>query len=195
MKKALSFLIVVSLCLSMLLTATSCALFKHPIEKFNDKMEKADSYQITITMSDVPFLGTITMTTKVDGNIQYSPTTLISEEEYIETDGDVEYKYSKNELGKWVKEKVTDKDDSEVFDEESFEELFNPKNYEKVKGEKNTYQQKDDVDFDEFKDVKITIEDDSCTIEMSVTSEGVTFNMEIVVSKIGEIELTLPEIG
>ncbi len=53
MKKALSFLIIVSLCLSMLMLATSCSS-KHPVEEFKEKMEKADSYQISITMSDVP---------------------------------------------------------------------------------------------------------------------------------------------
>lgn len=196
MKKTLSFLIIVSLCLSMLMLATSCSS-KHPIEEFKEKMEKADSYQMSITMSDVPFLGTVTMTAKVDGNIQYIPATMINEEVYTETVGDVEYQYTKDDSGKWTKTKVenTVDDTSSIYDDDSLNKLFNPDNYEKVKGEENTYKQKDDVDFENYENVKITIEDDSCTIEMSASLQGMTFGLKIVVSKIGEIELTLPTVG
>lgn len=196
MKKTLSFLIIVSLCLSMLMLATSCSS-KHPIEEFKEKMEKADSYQMSITMSDVPFLGTVTMTAKVDGNIQYIPATMINEEVYTETVGDVEYQYTKDDSGKWTKTKVenTVDDTSSIYDDDSLNKLFNPDNYEKVKGEENTYKQKDDVDFENYENVKITIEDNSCTIEMSASLQGMTFGLKIVVSKIGEIELTLPTVG
>ncbi len=196
MKKALSFLIIVSLCLSMLMMVTSCSS-KHPIEEFKEKMEKADSYQMSITMSDVPFLGTFTMTTKVDGNIQYTPAVMFNEEEYTETVGDVEYKYTKDDSGKWTKTKVEDTEDdsSSIYGDDSLNKLFNPDNYEKVKGEENTYKQKDDVDFEDYENVKITIEDDSCTIEMSFISNGITVGVKIAISKIGEIELTLPKVG
>ena len=196
MKKALSFLIIVSLCLSMLMMVTSCSS-KHPIEEFKEKMEKADSYQMSITMSDVPLFGTFTMTTEVDGNIQYTPAVMFNEEEYTETVGDVKYKYTKDDSGKWTKTKVEDTDDdsSSLYGDDSLNKLFNPDNYEKVKGEENTYKQKDDVDFEDYENVKITIEDDSCTIEMSAISDGMTFGVKIVISKIGEIELTLPKVG
>ena len=46
----------------------------------------------------------------------------------------------------------------------------------------------------DYEDVKITIEDDSCTIEMKAISDGMTFGVKIVISKIGEIELTLPKV-
>ena len=41
----------------------------------------------------------------------------------------------------------------------------------------------DDVDFEDYENVKITIEDDSCTIEMSAISDGMTFGVKIVISK------------
>ena len=175
---------------------SSCS-FKHPIENFKDKMSEADSYQMSITMSDVPLFGTFTMTTKVDGNIQYTPAVMFNDEEYTETVGDVEYKYTKDESGKWTKTKVEDTEDdsSSSYGDDSLNKLFNPDNYEKVKGEENTYKQKDDVDFEDYENVKITIEDDSCTIEMSSISDGMTFGVKIVISKIGEIELTLPKVG
>ena len=79
MKKTILLLLVVGTCLSLLMTMTSCS-FKHPIDEFKEKMEKADSYQMSVTMSDVPFLGTFTMAIKVDGNIQYTPAVMFNEE-------------------------------------------------------------------------------------------------------------------
>ncbi len=196
MKKIVSLLIIITMCVSLLMAFTSCSS-KHPIDEFKEKMEKADSYQMAITMSDVPLFGTFTMTTNVDGNIQYTPAVMFSEEEYVETVGDVKYKYTKDESGKWTKEKEeeTEEDDSSIFDDESMEKLFNPDNYEKVRGEKNTYKQKSDVTFDYYEDVKITIEEDSCTIEMNAISDAMTIGVKIVISKIGEVNLTLPKVG
>ena len=194
MKKVISLLIILATCLSILMAFTSCSS-KHPIDEFKEKMEKADSYQMSITMSDVPLFGTFTMTTKVDGNIQYTSAVMFSEEEYTETVDGVKYKYTKDDSGKWTKEKEeTNDDDSSIYGDESMAKLFNPDNYEKVKGEKNTYKQKSNVTFDDYEDVKITIEDDSFTIEMKAISDGMTFGVKIVISKIGEIELTLPNV-
>ena len=193
MKKVISLSIAIAMCMCFITAFTSCSS-KHPIDEFKEKMEKADSYQMSVTMSDVPFFGTFTMTTKVDGNIQYTPAVMFDEEEYIETVGDVKYKYTKDDSGKWTKEKEDSPDDSSIYDDESMEKLFNPDNYEKEKGEENIYKQKSDVEFDDYEDVKITIEEDSCTIEMKAISDGLTFGVKIVISKIDEIELKLPEV-
>ena len=195
MKKIVSLFLIIVACASLMLASASCST-KHPLVAFQEKMEKADSYQITVTMSDVPLFGTFTMTTQVDGNIQYTPAVLFSEEEYTETVDGVKYTYTKDDSGKWTKEKdETTDDDSSVWVDESMQQLFNPDNFEKVKGEENTFVQKSDVTFDDYEDVKITITDDSCTMEMKTTSEGVTYGIKIVISKIGEIELTLPEVN
>ena len=193
MKKLVSMLIIIVTCACMLVAFTACSS-KHPIDEFKEKMENADSYQMTVTMSDVPFFGTFTVTTKVDGNIQYTPAVMFYEEEYIESIGNVKYKYTKDESGKWKKERETTGDDS-VYGEEAIEQLFDSENYEKEKGKDNTYKQKEDVTFDGYDDVKITVTEDSCTLEMKATSEGMTFGVKIVISKIGEIELHLPDIG
>ena len=197
MKKRYPRLLILSLCLSMLVLATACSA-KHPIEAFKQKLDKADSCQMSITMTNVPFWGSITMTTKIDGNIQYTPSVvLVCDEEYIETVGDVQYKYTKDDSGKWSKTKVenTDDDLSSIYGDKMMDQLFDPDNYEKVKGEENAYQQKTDVVFEDCENVKITISDASCTLEMSVTAEGMTFDVKIVISKIGEIKLTLPKVG
>ena len=191
MKKRISLLLIAVMCLSLLTTFTSCS-FKHPITDFRDKVEKAGSCQIDVTMYNVPFFGTIQATSKVDGNIQYTPAILLGEEEYIETVGDVKYKYTKNNSGKWIKEIDYDNSSDNDF---LTEELFNPDNYEKANGEKNTYTQKSSVNFDEFEDVKIIIADDSCTLEMKIISEGMVVDAKVVISKIGKINLTLPSVG
>ena len=192
MKKFVSLFLTLMLCISMMLIVTSCGT-KHPIEEFKNKMADADSYQMSFTMSNIPLFGTITITTKVDGNIQYTPAIMFNEEEYIETVGDTKYKYTKNEDGTWSKTQDTEEeDDSSVTSDKTMEELFNPDNYEKVQDKENTYKQKKDVTFDNFEDVTITIEEDSCTIEMMSTDEG--YGVKLVISKIGEIELTLPTV-
>ena len=124
MKKFVSLFLTLMLCISMMLIVTSCGT-KHPIEKFKNKMADADSYQMSVTMSNVPLFGTITMTTKVDGNIQYTPAIMFNEEEYIETVGDTKYKYTKNEDGTWSKTQDTEEeDDSSVTSDKTMEELF-----------------------------------------------------------------------
>lgn len=192
MKRIISLSLVMMLCASLLFAATSCAA-KHPIEEFKDKMAAEKNYQMTITLTNIPLFGTMTVTTKVDGNITYTPAVMFNEEEYTETVDGVEYKYTKNDDGKWTKTKVeVDEDSSEIADDESMQQLFNPENYEKVKDEKNTYKQKKDVTFDNFEDVVMTIDEDSCTIEMTATEGG--YGAKIVISKIGEIDLTLPTV-
>lgn len=172
--------------LSMVLMVTSCGT-KHPIEKFKNKMSDAGSYEMSVTMSDIPLLGTITMKTEVYGNIQYNPEGIFNEEEYIEIVGDAKYKYTKNEDGTWSK--TRDIDEADDFD---LEELFNSDNYEKAKDKESTYKQKKDVIFDDFEDVVMTIDEDVCTIEMVSKDDG--YGVKLIISKIGKIELTLPTI-
>lgn len=192
MKRMTSLLLALMLCISMMVIVTSCGT-KHPIEEFKNKMDSADSYQVSLTMSGVPFFGTITVITKVDGNIQYSSVAMSDMEEYIETVENVKYKYTKNDDGTWSKTQDTEEmSDSSVTDDETLEIFFNPDNYEKVDGEKNTYKQKKGISFDDFEDVVMTIEEDSCTMEMVSIEEG--YDVKIVISKIGEIELTLPTV-
>jgi hypothetical protein len=203
MKKIISLFLVSMLCLSMLLmTSCSSSSDQHPIEEFAEKMAEADSYQVALTMSDVPFLGTISFTLKVDGNIEYMPETVFEPEQYIEKVGDIEYSYSKDDNGNWVKTQVEEEeeDSSDNSDDNALAQLFDPENYEPVEGKENTYQQKAGVSFEDLdgmqvEDVVISIDDTSCTIEMTATIEGMVVGMKLVFSKIGEIELTLPTVS
>lgn len=190
MKKAISLFITLACCMSIMLGVTSCNA-KHPIEEFKSKMDAAGNYQISITMSEVPFFGTITTVTKVDGNIQYSLAAMFDTEEYTETVGNTVYKYTKNENGVWSKALDTDENDNTAgADSKTLETLFNPANYEKV--DEKTYKQKSDVSFDDFRDVVMTLEGDLCTIEMVSLEEG--YGVKFVISEVGKIELTLPPV-
>ena len=153
MKRIITLTMAFLICFSVTFTMTACtsdpeastpptttSVPKHPIEEFISRMRDADSAQMTMTMSDVPFLGTITMITKHDGNIEYTSGSLISDESYIETINDLRYEYTKNDDGKWIKSLITE-DESED-DSNDLTTLFeNPENFEKVEGKENTYKQ------------------------------------------------------
>lgn len=188
MKKIISLSLALALCASILLCATSCG-GNSAIEDFKKKMDDAGNYEMTLTMSNVPFFGTITMVTQVDGNVEHLEASTFSDEQYSETVGDVTYQYTKNEDGTFTKAQTEKKDkDSDVTSEKSMSQFFNPDNYDKV--DENTYKQNKNATFDSFKDVEITFENDSCTIQMVSIEEG--YNVELVISKIGEIDLELP---
>ncbi len=193
MRKAVFSIYITMICLvaSVTLMLTACS-FKHPITKFKEIMNKADSYQMKIKMSNVPLVGEVSMLVKVDGNIEYTPETVFSEEKYVETVDGVEYVYTKDETGNWKKSE--EKDSSTFsFSESSREQFFNPDNYVKVKNEKNTYKQKPDVVFEEFEDVVFKIKDHSYIIEMIAEIDGIKADTTIIFSKINEIELVLPK--
>lgn len=180
---------------AIILAVTLILVFsKYPIAKFFAKMKKEDNYQLTITLSDIPLFGTIKMQAKQDGNVSY--TSAWGFGSYTERVGDDIYEYTKDlSSGNWIKEKQESADESEsntTIDQLLFEGLLDIKNYYKVN--KNMYKQKNDVHFDDYHNVVITLDGDSCTINMDATSEGTVMHVEIVISNIGRVELILPEV-
>ena len=191
MKKAVSFVVAVCLLTAILLTFSSCA-FRNPIDSFVKKIEKKESYQLAMTMSLSDF--TVTQIIKCDGNISYTAAndTLGTPATYTEIYDDETYEYTKDSAGKWRKAKKEDTEDDLT---EELLELLDGDNYEKVKGEKNKYRQKESVVFEKFEDVRITIDDDAMVIKCEMTLQGETWDLKLVFSKLGEIDLTLPEVG
>ena len=170
-----------------------------PIGRILTKLEKNESYHMSATISGIPILGSISLERMVDENVTYTSAFLFSSEQYTEVVGDDTYVYTKSSGGEWTKKKA---DSSSNTTDDMIEdligdvdELANPKNYERVKGEKYKYKQKDDVDFGGCKDVVITIADDTVTIEMTVSFQGMDMPATVVISRIGEVELTLPEVA
>ena len=208
MKRAIQLFTLLLICISIILLSTGCssspvpstspsttAAPKHPMEQFLIQMREADSGQMVVTMYDLPFFGTITMLLKNDGNISYTAGTIISDESYTETINDQKYEYKKNDDGKWEKTLVEKNEDDHEDSGNDFAKLIeNPENFEAVEGKENTYKQKSGVVFEGFDNVIVTIEKDSCTIEMMMITEDLTCRCLVVISHIGAIELTLPEV-
>ena len=194
MKKILLAVLSLMLCVALMLSAVSCTQV-HPIQKFLLKMQSSKSYQISVTMEDIPFLGSISLTTKVDGDIQYIPETLINEEAYFQVSSDAQYLYTKNAKGEWTKTKTElDVDVSEFYRNENILKLLDPDSYEAVEGKENVFKLKDDATFDGFDEITITVKDESCTISAKTNLEGFEISVVIVVSEIGKVKLTLPEV-
>lgn len=170
----------------------------HPLEKFALKIARKQNFQMDIVLSGIPIFGAVALTCEVDGNIQHIPAANFISESYIETVGDKRYTYTKDDTGKWTKTE-SDVDEDDLFgnlqESEAFQELMNLENYEEVEGKKNVYRQKEDVEFDGFKNVTITLEKDTCTIEMILYTSGMALDTVIVISNIGKMDLTLPKVG
>ena len=194
MKKILTSLLALVLVLSLALSMASCTEV-HPIQKFLLKMQSAKSYNISVSMTDVPFLGTVSISSKVDGNVQYIPETIVSEEAYIEYVSDAQYIYTKNAKGEWTKTKSElDLGISDLCSNEQILAFFDAENFEAVEGKENVYRQKDDADFGEYTDLTITVKDDSCTVSCTAAVEGLNIGVVIVISELGKVDLTLPEV-
>jgi len=175
------------------LTGMLILFVKHPIENFINKIAKADSYQITSIIYDVPILGTITSKTLVAGNISY--TTSLGDEEYIVNLGNTQYRYTIDDDGVWKKTEIaTNEDSSDSTSNKSIVKLLDHKKYDKVTGEKNTYRQKKDVIFDDYDDVVVFVGKNSCVIEMNIILKGTRCRAKIIFSNIDEIKLTLPTV-
>ena len=170
----------------------------HPLEKFALKIARKQNFQMDIVLSGIPIFGAVALTCEVDGNIQHIPAANFISESYIETVGDKRYTYTKDDTGKWTKTE-SDVDEDDLFgnlqENEAFQELMNLENYEEVEGKKNVYRQKEGVEFDGFKNVTITLEKGTCTIEMILYTSGMALDTVIVISNIGKMDLTLPKVG
>ncbi len=198
MKKLLTTILTVF----MLFSLVSCAFSEeqesvHPIEKFGKKLEEDNcSIEMTFLIKDEQFSVSYTIEMQVDGSVIYMPECtamgqVLLEECYIKAYEDYSYVYKKNDFGNWIRN-IVYAEQSSATDYEAFFELFRPNNYEKVSGEKNTYKQKPTADFDLFDDVTMTVTDTECTMVGMVLQNGVYVNVEILFSKIGQIDITLP---
>ena len=166
----------------------------HPLEKFAIKIARKQNFQMDIVLSGIPLFGSVALTCEVDGNIQHIPAATFISESYIETVDDKQYTYSKDENGKWTKTESENGMLGNLKDNEMLKDLVDPDNYEPVEGKKNTYRQKADVEFEDCKNVTITIEKDSCTIEMILYTDGMALETLIVISEIGKMDVKLPDV-
>ena len=167
----------------------------HPIEKFAYKLMKKQNFQMDVVISGIPLFGSIAFAVETDGNITHIPDLYLTEECYIEKVGSETFRYTQDEKGNWVKSKDEDDSALDFLSEDDLKDLINPDNYDLVEGTENVYRQKADVQFEKFKNITITLEKKSCKIEMTAHMEGMALETQIVISKIGEVNLKLPSVG
>ena len=142
--------------------------------------------------SNVPIVNNIKLDISVDENIMYVDKSIMNNAYYIETVDDDTYVYTKPNMGYWTKTKakLTNTEYLDAVSDESLDVLFDFRNYERVDYEENTYRLRIDVIVDGFDDVIVVVDENSCTFEMEYEELGC--DLKIIISKVGEVELTLP---
>ena len=200
MKRILSLFLALLFCLSALSLVSSCSS-KHPIEKFADKLE-ASNYYFLINISSIYNISGVEKASfgmEVDGNIQYiqEVAELGIKESYIETIGKRTFLYTmtSSQNATWKKTNYNDEIPLIISTNDLIHTFFNPRDYEKVSGEKNTYKFKSNVNGGGFEDAVLKIEKDTCTIEVKMDIYGYTPDVQMIISKIGEIKLALPVVS
>ena len=194
-KKIILAIVAAVLCLATVLSIVIVNASIHPLEKFALKIMKKQNFQMDIVLSGIPIFGAVALTCEVDGDVQHIPAANFISESYIEKVGDKQYTYTKDSNGKWTKTEGEASDMlSGIQSNDLLKDLMNLENYEEVEGKKNVYRQKEDVTFESFKNVTITLEKDSCTIEMILYTGGMALDAVIVISNIGKMNVTLPSV-
>ena len=195
MKRILAFILVLCLMLTPF-ALISCddsddttTEKKDPLVKFYEKMNEKQNFTMKLSMS---LMGTaVEQIFEYSGDMVHTLESILSKESYtIEKDSGVE-EYAKTVFGKWIKNSLpveAEDDANDIFAEE-MDALFNPDSYT-IKGK--VYTQKEGVTFESFKDVVVTVEDGKCVIEMTMTMEGIGFEVTLELYKVGESSFTIP---
>ena len=189
MKKLVSLILSLVLTVSLLASCSSGGA----MENFKEEMQESGSYQIKVTVYDMPFYGDLSITTMFDGNIKYTPASVAGAEKYVETVDGAEYTYSKNSSGAWEKSIAKAEGSSLGVGEKAMQNLFDPDKYDETDG--GIYTQKKDVSFSGYSDVVMSFEGGICTIDLKIVSSGESYSAKIVISEVGKIELALPEVA
>lgn len=190
MKKKISLLLAILICCTIFVTAVSCNS-TNKITKMEEKLNKADSYKIEITMDNIPMFGKATMTMKIEGNKTFTSGMFGESDIFTEEVNGKTYQYFEVD-DVWYKEEIKEeKDDEEesIFSDDFIESLFDAEKYEAVKGEKNTFVLKEGEEIDGISDVKVVVEKDALTILGVV--EG--FDVSFVFDGINKTKVNLPK--
>lgn len=180
------FSIVLVLCVVM--SVASCSL-GDPFKKFTKKLERKESCKVTMSFN-VDGVGRVVQIFYVDNNVIYyeGNDTLRTDAYYVEIVDDYLVEYTKNFKGTWKKSKTKNDFNLEEND------IFNSDNYIQDPEEKGVYRQKRNVIFEQFEDVVVAFLDDFVVIECVMMVDKIEANVKMVISNIGEYELTLPEV-
>lgn len=185
MMKRKSVIAIIFLCTAVL-ALTSCQR-QSAVEDFAKRLSEADSYRISVSVSPDSG-GTYHFTYDVDGEVVYSKASVLSPELYITNGSDV----YENVDGRYVH---TKKSNAAPLPPTQIIEAFfkNADCYEKIEELENTYILKPDFAPENASDVTLRVLENSCVIELTTEYNGMPCICEIVVGKLNEITILLPE--
>ena len=194
-KQSLSILVAIMLLALIFSTVFAGCNPTSEIDKFREKLFEAESLKMSMT-TEVPYYGSVKITTYVDGNKTYMPAYLDTPSVFTETEGVVTRVYT--DCGYYWK-KETQYNTSGVEDDyyEELTQLFYGDNYEYSSDDKafkkksNVILKFEDMEFDSL---LLTIVDNSCQLLGEVNVEGVLMECFIEITDINGIELVFDEI-
>lgn len=170
------------------------------LEKALDKMETADSYRMDVSMDGLPFFGSITIVTKVDGDLSYQ-SSIFGDAVYSKMVDGLEYEYVLNANDELVlsttpEEVDTDEDEedddflSEIQAEDFKQDAENTLVWT-FDGD-NLYMNDEETEY--MTDIVITLDDTGNIDTMSFTmyTEDLSSNVVIAISGVNNTTITVP---
>lgn len=163
-----------------------------------EKLEKADSYTMKMSMDGVPFFGEITITSKVDGDLRYEEYPF-GDPVYSKIVDDEEFQYYLDNNGEYVLSEYPiyyedEEEDYEFLDEIDAEDFEQDESNDLVwiYTEENLYQTEDETEY--MTEIVITLDEDGDFYSMTfiVESEELTSNVEVLISDINNTTISLP---
>lgn len=178
----------------MLFVLSGCTLFQSELEKAITNLEKAESYRMDITLSDIPLFGSVTVVGLTDGDYQKISTSMslfgASDTITFEKDG-IKYEISEynDEYIAVVSNETEDSDDGLLSGTSDFIN-FDPKDF--TKDDDGYYTSL--KNYDEVIDLKIKVENNYITeAQFRMESEGMTVSVLIEFSGFNSTEIEIPE--
>lgn len=182
----------VAILLLLTVFLTGCT---NQLEEAFIKMDSLNSYQMDLTIRDMPIFGTVTITQLYDGDLMYQSSILDpSQGNYYEyVDGQL-YEYEDDGNGGWVLS-----DEVASIDETSrLVTDLDPTDFEKnAEGTWEYIPERfylDDAQTSYIEEIVIDISDDGYigSLACNITTDGTTMTLEIEFSMFNEVTVTLP---
>jgi len=179
--RKLSYLFMVLLVVML----SSCSLFLNEFDEALVNMSKLDSFRMNMTMENVPFFGTVTGYSNIDGDNMYL--NLLGIEQYSFVEDGTTYELIEDEDAFYAV-KVFDEDDFQLdasvyknFTSDNF--IFNDEGYyEAIE------------DYDDFTELTVYLEDGYISeIHMYVDTDGYLMELTLEFSQYDDITVVLPD--
>jgi len=189
MKKTLMAVLI-----GLLFIFVSCSS-ANDLENAFDKMETVDSYRMDMKMTNVPFVGSMSITVKQDGDMTYSSNPLLTEGLYQKTiDGEV-YDYILQEDGSYELSTTPSSDeeeDLEYVDSLDYNDFSETDDMTWTMKTDRIYLDENESEY--MENVVITLNNQGYfdTINFSVTTEGLTLDVEITFTDYNNTTVELP---